>query len=150
MRTFALAVIAALLSQAAQGAPAPLPKPDKRKTDAEQLRGTWEEVSDRRGSPRRGAGATRLVVAGDRWTFHSGGRVASTWRVTLDTKKKPRHLDFHGVGKSAPVRLLAIYALKGDSLAFCYNNGSTTRRPADLVRLQPGEHRMVFKRVKKR
>jgi uncharacterized protein (TIGR03067 family) len=91
-----------------------------------------------------------LVIAGDRWTFRYKERVTSEWRVTLDPRKKPRHMDSHGVGKLASRRVLGIYELKGDTLTFCYHNAGASRRPADLVRIRPGEFRMVFKRVKKR
>jgi hypothetical protein len=68
MRTLALALSATALALTARGAPAPLPSADPLRGDLKRLSGEWELE----GNP-----AMRLVVAGDRWTFRSGGRVVS-------------------------------------------------------------------------
>jgi uncharacterized protein (TIGR03067 family) len=145
MRTFTLALACAALALTARAAPAPLPRPETRKTDWQKMAGTWEEAAG--AGRRRGRGATgiRLVVAGDRLTFWNGARIASEWRCTLDPAKKPKHLDMKGLGKSARFHLLAIYALEGDTLSICHDNGEG-KRPTDLRSPFP----MTFKRLKKR
>jgi uncharacterized protein (TIGR03067 family) len=152
MRTFPLALAAALLALVARGAPAPLPKPDPSKAELRKLQGEWVSVSFHRGGVPEEVdpSASRMVIAGDRMTYGEG-RGAQTFLITLDARKRPKVFHTRGTKELARSTTRGVYRLDGDTLTRCFvGSGKDEDRPTDFSGARPGHIRRVYKRLKKR
>lgn len=114
------------------------------KDDPGRLQGEWAITLAGRSpdkDPNRPINVVR--VDGDRWTYVSGGKETSTWRVTLNPDANPKQLDLTrldaddrpmtfttGPGRRVEQKQLGVYALDGDTLTLALapeQNGRPTR-----------------------
>jgi uncharacterized protein (TIGR03067 family) len=159
MRPITPLLAIALLSLAAQGAPAPFPKSDTGKADLAKMQGTWERVSNVYVDSRRAAwvgfpGLTFKVRGSgmtDDVTDRQDDKPPLRWTFTLDARKRPKAIDLKPAeGRFKGRQLRGVYSLDGDSLMICWaESDREVDRPKDLTSKQPGQWLEVFKRVKR-
>jgi uncharacterized protein (TIGR03067 family) len=142
MRTYALLLLAAVVSLGFAPAPLPNPpRPEPSKEDLKKMQGAWVRVvlSNQAGAGGAVARDTtaRVVIANNRMSYSVSGKVMSEWFITLDAKKAPKVFDNEAVGREGPYR--GIYRLEGDTLTICSRPGSTEKdRPTNLAGPRPG------------
>src|SRR4051812_26155940 len=114
-----LLAAASLLSLAF--APAPLPKPPRAldaQDDLKKLQGAWSVIAGPTGKGRQPKDDMQVVFAGNRMTFRRGGAVVTDWTITLNAKATPKGIDMKRVFPVAPLTILAVYGLDGDTFQF--------------------------------
>lgn len=146
MRRHLLMVLAAGLLLAADA-----PKDDGAKKELKAFTGTWQAVSverDGKEAPKEEVAKMKLIVKGNRYTFHSGGQtISGTHR--LDPAKDPKQIDaMRSKGPDAGETLKGIYTLEGDTFKVCFAAAGKDR-PTEFSTTSGGGHRLlVMKRSK--
>jgi uncharacterized protein (TIGR03067 family) len=148
MRRSVLLLALAALSLAFAPAPLPRPKADPTKEDLKKMQGEWVLVSRAVGG-RPQLGLSKVVIAGDRLTYHRpDGTVATRWSLSLEAKKAPRWVDSKREWPDSSYSARGIYDLKRDTLTICLVYDKTDR-PADFDGSKPSRWLLVLKRAKR-
>lgn len=158
-----IAVLALIgLTTFSHAAPAPKYRPPAVAEQLKKLQGVWELSTTVNRPQAVGGGAvaqralvlnrvtrstTRIRIDGDKWSYvrnvNGAERVTTSYKMKLDTSKKPIWLDLVRDGTNTPT-MLGILAIEGDTVKFCY---STTTRIPRLMRptaFLPGEGHNVL------
>ena len=133
-----------LAALAAGFAPAPFPRPERRRTDLEKMQGTWvldSMLLDGRTSRR---GGTRVTIEGDRLKYVNDGKVGVEYVLTLSPSQRPREYVSRQVGTA--VIFQGLYSVQGHTLKFAYN-GSGESRPTAFEGMGRGRFLEVYKRI---
>ena len=132
--------------------PLPATAPAPKKTDQENIEGTWVAVSaeaNGKALPAREVKGFTVVISSDKVVFNpKEDNRASTYK--LDPKKMPKVIELtplDGPAKGKPQR--AIYELKGDRLKLCVQNGKGDPPTEFATKAGTNLRLLILKRVKK-
>ncbi len=142
MRKGMLLLAAAVL--AAGFAPAPFPRPGRKKNDLERMQGTWLLRTMLINGKPSGRNTGQVVIASDRLKYVKDGKVTVEYMLTLDSSKKPGWYVARRVG--APTTFQGLYFVDRDTLKFGYNGGGRPR-PAALEGDGGGVFLEVYRRI---
>jgi uncharacterized protein (TIGR03067 family) len=128
-------------------APAPFPRSERRRDrgeiNMETFQGTWKVISMeivRQGGQNQvlndwgwqTKGTTAVRVKGDRWTYLHDGRDSSSYRVNIDSTKRPANIDwFTSFNKTPNDRpgMLGLIKREGSRLTILYYATAPENRP---------------------
>jgi uncharacterized protein (TIGR03067 family) len=128
-------------------APAPLPRPDTGKDDLKKMQGTWEVIDFRYGGRPSAAGVGKVVITGDRMTYHTqAGGISTQWGLELDAKQSPRAFVWKRLGPPSDVAFWGRYLLDKDTLTICYAS-KRAERPGHLDGKKADQRVEVLRRV---
>jgi uncharacterized protein (TIGR03067 family) len=140
VRTLAVLVAGALLV-----VKAPAAEPEKGKTDADRIQGTWVPVSaEREGQkedPAKFEEVKLIFAAGGKGTVRKGG-MEMEFQYTLDPAKKTREIDLKATEDGKEETHKGIYKLDGDTLTLCIAHPPEDR-PTDFT-TQVGSKRQII------
>jgi uncharacterized protein (TIGR03067 family) len=133
-------------------APAPFPKPDPSKDDPKKIQGQWMRIRYTQGAyTEEGPTGSVITVTGQRLKYEQSNTQIGDYTFALDTKKKPKVLDFTciaGVAKGLVYR--GLYRLEGDTLTLCYRQSAAeSDRPTAFDASKEGVVISVYKRQKR-
>jgi uncharacterized protein (TIGR03067 family) len=122
------------------------------KQDLAQLQGEWSMVSgtaDGQPMPEEMLKQMKRVCKGDEATTTMAGQLYFKAKITIDSSKKPKTIDYQMVdGFTKGKTQLGIYEVDGDTFKSCFGKPDA-ERPTDFTS-KPGDGRTlsVWKRVK--
>jgi uncharacterized protein (TIGR03067 family) len=132
-------------------APAPFPKKIKpvRRTDLEQLQGSWVRVSYSSCGRWVSDGETIVRFIGSHMMMCRGR--TSEWVVKINPRTNPKHIDRKGFTDNVKdYQFVGLYRLDGDTLMLAECHGSSeTDRPLTFDHGAPGVLIQILKRAKK-
>jgi len=145
-------ILAVLVVGALSAVKAPAAEPEKGKTDADRIQGTWSvESVEQRGKkePEDKVRDAKVTFAADGKGTVQMGTKEKAFRYALDPTKKTREIDITGAEGGKEEVFKGIYMLDGDMLTICFAHPPEDR-PTDFT-TQEGStrHIMVLKRDKK-
>jgi uncharacterized protein (TIGR03067 family) len=126
-----LAVLLALVSVVLIAAE---PTEDQKKVELKKLEGAWQMATEERDGNSRPV-KDKWIIKGDHYTCLYNGSPLATYRISIDTSKKPRQIetfmemkDFKGKPTEGKP-LIGIYEIDGDTLRVCYQFYNHTDTP---------------------
>jgi uncharacterized protein (TIGR03067 family) len=124
-------------------APAPTPKENDPKREAEKLQGAWRSVSVETGSEKTDTDKHVLTFDKSTFTFRWRKRILTAGTFTIDPSKKPKAIDLTITETSLAAYtgkvILGFYELEGDTLKWCYSDPTSGPAPGKGPRGRPQE-----------
>jgi RNA polymerase sigma factor (sigma-70 family) len=126
--------------------------PAAKKTDKENIQGTWKAVSakinGKVNDPENVVKRMEIVITADKITVRIGDQSHESI-YKIDPEAKPKTIDMVPQGGGGATEL-GIYKLEGDTLTICHNNANNKERPKEFESKEGSNTLLiVLKRVKK-